>query len=765
MEKESRTGKKSWMSEQTIKLIQEYLDQADGITSEAERRSKRKEIAKSKKHDVRENTINRMKGIALSSNAWQTMKSLRVGYKPHTYSRKTKQGEHISLCNIAEESAQHLAKEQWGVKDSQAWEAIPKTRLFVEELNIRDDKINLLEVKGVIKKFKKRKAPGPDGLSTELFKQLNNENMWIICDILNKWFMDGEDPHDSVWEARIALIYKKGDTENLENYRPIALLNTIYKIYAAVLKSRLEQGLEKHIRKTQFGFRKDKSTADAIHCIRRIIDYAEQTNNKTILLLLDWAKAFDTINHKALLLTLERARVPDKLVKAIGQLYKKPQFQVQLDGQESEWHRQEQGIRQGCPMSPYLFILLMTALFIDINDENQMERDNLVNNRIPNTNFDEVLYADDTICISSSEEAIENRLKQIIIHGARYGLHLNMKKCEVLGNVSAHIKYPNGEEVTQKDTVEYLGAMLNIKGDIRKEVQYRIAMCGAVLKKLDIFWLHTKCPLRWKLLAHDAIIRSKLLYGLDSAELTPAILDKIDVFQLKGIRKIMKWKTTFVERGNTNERLLRKANQLAQAEGKKYIIKRFSEAYKEAKAKRGIRTLKKTCSDPVKYTTLNSEDGIWDFSLKAGGKLRIGKPKNKWAAEALSDIWNIAKEQIPELRSNVETFNTAKTWSSGNANIIRNLQALLTEKPGAIERAVRAKYNIRMPTSTAPTSTNQENSGIEVREGERTVHQRGEIEILTARNTRNLEGEVQSVIQQLNSQTNLANSSRGYLFA
>ena len=81
--------------------------------------------------------------------------------------------------------------------------------------------------------------------------------------------------------------------EQLENYRPITLLNTVYKIHAVILQKRLEEGLEKHIQKTQYGFRKDKSTGDAIHGIRRIIDHAEQTDEKTIRLLLDWEKAFE----------------------------------------------------------------------------------------------------------------------------------------------------------------------------------------------------------------------------------------------------------------------------------------------------------------------------------------------------------------------------------------------------------------------------------------------------------------------------------------
>ena len=91
------------------------------------------------------------------------------------------------------------------------------------------------------------------------------------------------------------LIYKKGDTNLCENYRPISLLNTIYKIVAAAIQRRLEKGIEQHLQKTQYGFRKRRGTADALYNIRRIITAGESTQTNTFLLLLDWEKAFDKI--------------------------------------------------------------------------------------------------------------------------------------------------------------------------------------------------------------------------------------------------------------------------------------------------------------------------------------------------------------------------------------------------------------------------------------------------------------------------------------
>ena len=65
----------------------------------------------------------------------------------------------------------------------------------------------------------------------------------------------------------------------------------------------------------------------------------------------------------------------------------------------------------------------------------------------------------------------------------------------------------------------------------------------------------------WKLIVFDAVIRTKLLYGLESAQLNESAKKKLDTFQLKGLRNILKLKTTFIDRSNTNEEVFRRANE------------------------------------------------------------------------------------------------------------------------------------------------------------------------------------------------------------
>ena len=213
-----------------------------------------------------------------------------------------------------------------------------------------------------------------------------------------------------VLQARVVMLYKKGDTSKLENFRPISLLNSLYKMFAAILLRRLADKLDRHLQKTQYGFRKHRSTADAIQCIRRIAEFGEQTQTKAIMVLLDWEKAFDKVTRKGLFTALARMGVPSKLQKLVGMLYRDPTFRVEVDGQTSEWHSQQAGIRQGCPLSPYLFLVVMTVLFHDVHSNDSV---NTVFKRVPGFEHDEVLYADDTICFIQTTAAM-NRLLHVI---------------------------------------------------------------------------------------------------------------------------------------------------------------------------------------------------------------------------------------------------------------------------------------------------------------------------------------------------------------
>ena len=142
-------------------------------------------------------------------------------------------------------------------------------------------------------------------------------------------------------------------------------------MFAAILQRRISQTLDKHLQRTQFGFRKNRSTIDALQYVRRIAEmgFGNNTSINTHLLLLDWEKAFDKVSQKGLIKAMQRMGIDDHLIELVQALYQNPQFRTAVDGKHSNWHKQETGIRQGCPLSPYLFLIAMTAIFDDVKTE------------------------------------------------------------------------------------------------------------------------------------------------------------------------------------------------------------------------------------------------------------------------------------------------------------------------------------------------------------------------------------------------------------
>ena len=132
----------------------------------------------------------------------------------------------------------------------------------------------------------------------------------------------------------------------------------------------------------------------------------------------------------------------------------------------------------------------------------------------------------------------------------------------------------------------YLGNCINNEINIKHEIANKMQEVRATWLKLDPYWKATNASKKWQLIIYDAIVRSKLLYGLETLHLTQAVANKIDAFQMRGLRKILKIPPTFVDRRNTNKKVLEEATKIAyNAEGDHRQVRQFSVVHSERKAK------------------------------------------------------------------------------------------------------------------------------------------------------------------------------------
>ena len=181
----------------------------------------------------------------------------------------------------------------------------------------------------------------------------------------------------------------------------------------------------------------------------------------------------------------------------------------------------------------------MTCLFHDVHKNDHLK---LREHRVIGMEEDEILYADDTICVSEDEEALQRLVQAIEAEGAKYGLKLNKDKCEYIHfGLAKRIAFQDGTLVPRMHEVKYLGCHMNDKADPEREVIRRRKDCIVTLNKLHCFFYQSDNTPARKLQMFNAIIRAKLMYGLETVVMNTRVLNLLDTFQLKCLRKSSKY--------------------------------------------------------------------------------------------------------------------------------------------------------------------------------------------------------------------------------
>lgn len=210
--------------------------------------------------------------------------------------------------------------------------------------------------------MKKGKSPGSDGLTIEFYAHFWETIKRPLLRMYNDCIIN-EELSTSMKQGLITLIPKPGkDLLSLDNWRPITLLNLDYKIISLVFAKRLKTGLSEIINETQTGFMPKRLISCNIRLILDLIDYAHHINSDAIILFLDFYKAFDTIEHKFLFLTLELFGFGEHFIKFVKMIYKDINSSVLLQFDTSNRFPISRGVRQGCGISPFLFVLVVELL-------------------------------------------------------------------------------------------------------------------------------------------------------------------------------------------------------------------------------------------------------------------------------------------------------------------------------------------------------------------------------------------------------------------
>lgn len=214
------------------------------------------------------------------------------------------------------------------------------------------------ELEHALKKMNLNKSPGPDGITTEFYQTFWDSLAEDIVEVFNSNFMRGS-MTESQRESLLRLLYKKDNRALLTNWRPISLLNTDYKILATVMALRLRPTLPSIIDEDQTCGIPERTIFDNILRVRDLAKMASDRSTNLILIGLDQEKAFDRVDRQFLLKILEHLNFGPSFCNWITTLYAGARCKVINNGRLSEYIHLERGVRQGCPLSPLLYTIVL----------------------------------------------------------------------------------------------------------------------------------------------------------------------------------------------------------------------------------------------------------------------------------------------------------------------------------------------------------------------------------------------------------------------
>ena len=158
------------------------------------------------------------------------------------------------------------------------------------------------------------------------------------------------------WKKSVFIpIPKKGNAKECSNYCTIALSSHSSKVMLKILQARLQQYMNCELPDVQAGFRKGRGTRDQIGNIRSIIKKAREFQKNIYFCFIDYAKAFDCVDHNKLWKILKEMRIPDHLTCLLRNLYAGQEATVRTGHETTDWFQIGKGVRQGCILSPCLF--------------------------------------------------------------------------------------------------------------------------------------------------------------------------------------------------------------------------------------------------------------------------------------------------------------------------------------------------------------------------------------------------------------------------
>lgn len=383
------------------------------------------------------------------------------------------------------------------------------------------------EVFAALNDMARGKTPGSDGLPAEFYLVFWDTLGSDLVDVLNASFNSGL-LSKSQRTAIISLSFKKGDRLLHKNWRPISLLNVDYKLCARTLAGRLLRVIYFVVSPDQTCGVPGRYIGENVALLRDVVDFANEKDLPVAILSLDQEKAFDRVDWQFLFSTLSAMGFGPSFVAWVKLLYSSVRSTVFVNGYFSDPFFPSRGVRQGCPLSPLLYVLTMEVLACNIRCHPGISGICLPN--VPNPLPVVSLYADDTTVISTSDSSTCAVFDTYSKFEKGTGSKLNLDKCEGLwlGSWRGRVDSPVPIQWTSVK-IKVLGVFIG-NGDL-VEANWR-SRISAVEKCLSS-WRSRSLSFGGKALVVNALALSRIWYIASLVYMPPRILAELEILVFK----------------------------------------------------------------------------------------------------------------------------------------------------------------------------------------------------------------------------------------
>ena len=383
-----------------------------------------------------------------------------------------------------------------------------------------------------------------------------------LADLFRTMWNQGKLPQEFKDASIVHLYKRKGNRQDCNNHRGIALLSVAGKILARILLNRLTEHLEHEVLlpESQCGFRQGRGTVDMIFAARQLQEKCREQNVSLYSTFVDLTKAFDTVSRDGLWKIMSKFGCSNIFINIVREFHDGMQARVQDNGTSSEPFQVGNGVKQGCVLAPTLFSMMFSAMLTDAFRSRDMGIDlryrtdgklfNLrrlqAKTKVQSTIVRDFLFADDCALNASNQTEMQLSMDNLATACTDFGLTISTKKTEVMYQPAPGALYTeplisvNGEHLKAAEKFVYLGSTLSRVGNIDEEVMLRVAHGSAAFGRLRTsVWERRGLSLQTKLKVYRAVVLPSLLYACETWTVYSRHAKQLNAFHMRCLRRLL----------------------------------------------------------------------------------------------------------------------------------------------------------------------------------------------------------------------------------